>query len=231
MTIRTRAEGERVVLEIADTGIGMTEEVRKRCLEPFFTTKGEGGTGLGLSLTYGFVQRHKGALAIDTVLGKGTTITIRLPCFVSGGVPLDEPAEPVGLLVKGKRVLVVDDELAARRLLSRYLEVDDHVVQTAEGGRDGIEKFHAGKFDLVITDRAMADMSGDEVAATIRKTNADVPIIMLTGFGDIMNDDGHYPAGVSLVLGKPITHDTLREGMAKLMSVRIKGPHGRRGHS
>jgi CheY-like chemotaxis protein len=105
------------------------------------------------------------------------------------------------------------------------------VVQVSDGGRDAIEKFHAGKFDLVITDRAMADMSGDEVAATVRQSDANVPIIMVTGFGDIMNDDGQFPPGVNLVLAKPITHDVLREGIAKLMATRVKDPPEWRGHS
>jgi PAS domain S-box-containing protein len=205
ITLRTGLESDRVVLEIRDTGVGMTDDVRKRCFEPFFTTKGDEGTGLGLPLTYGFVQRHKGTIDIDSELGKGTVITIRLPCQRKPEVTADEPVDSPDKPTARMRVLIIDDELAARTLLVRYLRADRHTAVTADGGEDGLAKFRSGKFDLVITDRAMPDMSGDQVAEIIRKENPDVPVVMLTGFGDIMKEDGHCPLGVNLILSKPIT--------------------------
>lgn len=131
----------------------------------------------------------------------------------------DGAVTPAGAAVQGKQILVIDDEEGARTLLERYLNLDKHRVETADSGGEGIDRFRRGKFDLVITDRAMEDMSGDQVVAAIRTTDARIPILMLTGFGDIMNESGQYPAGVNLILSKPVTQAILREGLSKLMTV------------
>jgi len=218
--IRTRAEGMGVELEVTDTGVGMTEEVRRRCLEPFFTTKGEAGSGLGLPLVYGFVQRHRGRMDISSAPGKGTTVRIWLPSVLSGDEAIQERKayKPVGSL----RVLVIDDEMPSRILLKKMLETDGHHVETACDGGSGIRAVAAACFDLVITDRAMPDMNGDEVAVEIAKIRPGLKVIMLTGFGDIMNEEQRKPAGVDAVLPKPVTLAVLRETMANVMSVRTE---------
>ncbi|HUJ11752.1 MAG TPA: PAS domain S-box protein [Verrucomicrobiae bacterium] len=217
ITIRTRRDDGHVVLEVADTGSGMTEEVRRRCLEPFFTTKGERGTGLGLSMVYGIIQRHDGTIDIQSEIGKGTTFIISLPrCATGSEVPEHEEhrSSPASSL----RVLVVDDDPMVRNIISEYLKVDGHTVEIANSGRSGLEKFHSSEFDLVLVDRAMPDMSGDEVASRIKATSLHVPIVMLTGFGSMMIACDEKPTVVDLVLGKPITLSGLRVALAKLTS-------------
>ena len=216
VAIRTHRDDGYVVLEVSDTGTGMTEEIRRRCLDPFFTTKGERGTGLGLSMAYGILQRHQGTIDIETELGKGTTFIIRLP--VQTAQPRSEPkAQPVDA-VKHLHVLVVDDEAVVRKIVGEYLKIDGHIVEAANNGHDGLEKFRNSRFDLVLVDRAIPGMSGDQLAAAIKSAEPKVPVVMLTGFGSMMDAADEKPAGVDLVLGKPITINALRAALSKAVA-------------
>lgn len=217
LTIRTRPEREAVVVEVSDTGVGMTEDVRDRCLEPFFSTKGEHGTGLGLAMVYGIIRRLNGTLDLDSEPGRGTTVVIRLP--VATGQPDGRSQETADAPSRQLRILVVDDEPTMREVLTEFLTCDGHAVETASNGREGLEKFHAGWFDLVVTDRGMPEMSGDQFAAAIKCTAPDKPIIALTGFGDLMEASGEKPAGVNLVVCKPVTRAALRQALAKVTAV------------
>ncbi len=202
-----------VFLEVSDTGTGMTDEVRRRCLEPFFSTKGERGTGLGLPMVFGIVKRHRGTMDIESTVGKGTTFIVLLPADASRTreAPV-RAAAPIGPL----RVLVVDDEPIARDVLTEYLTGDGHQVETAANGREGFDKFKAGDFSVVITDRAMPEMGGDQLAAMVKEQAPSTPVVLLTGFGDLMNAAGEKPDGVDLVVKKPIRLSTLREVLAKM---------------
>ncbi|HKW95720.1 MAG TPA: GAF domain-containing protein [Methylomirabilota bacterium] len=202
-----------VFLEVSDTGTGMTEDVRRRCLEPFFSTKGERGTGLGLPMVYGIVKRHRGTLDIESTVGVGTTFIVLLPADTT---QTREVATRAAARTGPLHVLVVDDEPIARDVLTEYLTGDGHTVETAVNGRDGFEKFKAGRFALVITDRAMPEVGGDQLAAMVKETSPSTPVVLLTGFGDLMNAAGEKPDGVDLVVKKPIRLATLREVLAKM---------------
>src|SRR5208283_5475450 len=134
----------------------------RRCLEPFFTTKGDGGTGLGLSMVYGIIQRHEGTIDIQTQLHKGTTFILSLPTPGQLQATVKD-AQSAPAPLASQRVLLVDDELIVRKVLNEYLIRDGHVVELAANGEDGLDKFRDGRFDLVILDRAMPGMSGDQV--------------------------------------------------------------------
>ena len=202
-----------VFLEVSDTGTGMTEEVRRRCLEPFFSTKGERGTGLGLPMVFGIVKRHRGTLDIESAVGKGTTFVVLLPADTTQAREVQQRTQaPSGPL----HVLVVDDEPIAREVLTEYLTGDGHTVQTAVNGRDGFEKFKAGTYAVVITDRAMPEVGGDQLAAMVKEASPTTPVVLLTGFGDLMNAAGEKPEGVDLVVKKPIRLGTLREVLVKM---------------
>ena len=216
--LRTRCDGGQVALEVADTGTGMTEEVRARCLEPFYTTKGERGTGLGLSMVYGIVQRHQGTIDIRSEVDKGTTFIIRIPQQTV--TPRAESPAPAVMPRQQLHVLLVDDEVMVRKIIGEYLKIDGHIVEAAEGGRDGLEKFRNGRFDLVVLDRAMPDMNGDQVAAAIRSANPTVPVVMLTGFGAMMEDTGEKPTAVDFVVGKPVTMSDLRTAVTRAVGLR-----------
>jgi len=210
---RTTPPVPHVFLEVSDTGTGMTEEVRRRCLEPFFSTKGERGTGLGLPMVFGIVKRHRGTLDIESAVGKGTTFILHLPADAVQTREVQQRTQaPSGPL----HVLVVDDEPIARDVLTEYLTGDGHTVQTAVNGRDGFEKFKGGRFSVVITDRAMPEVGGDQLAAMVKEASPATPVVLLTGFGDLMNAAGEKPDGVDLVVKKPIRLGTLREVLVKM---------------
>jgi PAS domain S-box-containing protein len=215
-TERSHRERQPVILEVTDTGTGMTDEVRRRCLEPFFTTKGDQGTGLGLSIVHGMLRRHGGTLEIESAVGRGTTMRFR---FTARRSPEAEPSR-AELELPSRRtlhVLVVDDEPMMREVISRFLTLDDHTVDVAGGGREALVLLQtSAPFDLVITDRAMPEMGGDELAAMIKVLAPSTPVLMLTGFADLMGDAEQRPPGVDLVIGKPTTLARLRVAVAAL---------------
>jgi len=215
ITIRTEVQGRWLVIIVTDDGVGMSPEVRARCMEPFFSTKQSEGTGLGLGSVYGIVRRHEGEIDIQSELGRGTSVSISLPLERKGKAPeAPKPPRPVRAAL---RILVVEDEPLVREVLGVYLQEDQHEVVLAENGRLGLEKFsREGPFDLVMTDRAMPEMNGDELAEEVKKLNPKQPIILLTGFGDLMTGAGEKPRGVDLVVSKPFTLATLRSAMSKV---------------
>ena len=214
ITLRTYQDGQEIVLEVTDTGTGMTDEVLKRAMEPFFTTKEEQGTGMGLAMVYGTLQRHNGNLKIESELGQGTTVGFRLPIQSDDReMPTTLDAEP---LPAGLRFPVVDDEPRVRDMVGEFLRREGSTVETATNGRDALEKFHRDKFDIVITDRGMPGMNGDALAAAIKEAAPNMPIIMLTGFGEMMINAGEKPPAVDLLLGKPVTPAALRQAVTAL---------------
>jgi PAS domain S-box-containing protein len=217
LTIRTRMTGtepvvagdpdlRQVHIEVSDTGRGMDEETRRRCLEPFYTTKGERGTGLGLAMVYGMVQRHSAEIEIDSVPGEGTTVRLSfaVPTIIAG-VPQPEPV-PVA---PGRiRILIVDDDPLVLKALCDTLTVAGHIVTTADGGQAGITRFQdalgtAEAFAVVITDLGMPYVDGRQVAADVKQASPTTPVIMLTGWGQRMADQADVPAHVDRVLSKP----------------------------
>ena len=213
ITIRGRAlrPEKAVEIEVSDTGAGMSPETRQRLFEPFFTTRGEERSGLGLPITHAIIAAHNGTIRFESSPGRGTAAIVRLPMEEAGaGAAATADIPPPVLSMKTLRVLFVDDNPVVRELITEYLEADNHTFETAESGAEGLRKLEKGHFDLVITDSAMPGMSGSEFAKSIRKSNRDIPVIMLTGFGQIMQSGNNLPAGVSMVLSKPVTRSALR---------------------
>ncbi|OGV67273.1 MAG: hypothetical protein A2283_05025 [Lentisphaerae bacterium RIFOXYA12_FULL_48_11] len=217
LTLKTRTETPFIVIEVTDTGIGMSDEIRSQCFEPFFTTKHKRGGGLGLSMVHGIVRQHSGEIEVKSSEGKGSTFTIRLP---ETTMPVEQEktrqATPSG--AQQLNVLLIDDEEVVRQTIEACLKSDHHSVSSAIDGKHGLELFNKNKFDLVITDRAMPGISGDNVAVEIKKINPNIPVIMLTGFGHIMRDLKQCPAGVDLIVSKPVTRDSLRDSITKAFS-------------
>ncbi len=207
---------DEVVLEISDNGAGMTDEVRQRCLEPFFTTKGDEGTGLGLSMVFGIVERHKGALDIQTTWGQGTTFVISLPACATPAPATRERTPDAETRIRPLHVLVVEDEELERDLMTKYFNADGHTAEVAANGREGLQKFQQGKFDLVIIDLAMPEMSGEQLAPVIKRLSPQTPTIMVTGFGDMMLSSGEVLPGVDLILSKPLSLGDLRNAVARV---------------
>ena len=218
ITVRARSEGAEVRLEVSDTGTGMSDEVRQRCLEPFFSTKGQHGTGLGLSLVHATVERHGGTLTVESDPGRGSMFIVRLPirhesAAAGAEVELRESLRPL-------HILLVDDDPLVRMSVVAQLNSQGHIVETAANGREGLDRFAAGRFDLIVTDRAMPEMGGDQLAATIERSAPDTSVIMLTGFGDLMGAKAEQPPGVDAVVSKPVTLDALTQAIRKVTARR-----------
>ena len=216
---RSRREGlslPSVAIEVSDTGIGMTDETRQRFLEPFFSTKGERGTGLGLPMVYGIIQRHGGKVDIRSEVGKGTTVSISLPAMMDQTLKVTK--QELGSSSGPLAILVVDDDPRICEMLLEYLETDGHVVEVASSGAEALKKFYAGWFDVVVTDRAMPGMNGDELAEAIKRRAPSKPVILLTGVGHVMKDLSEKPPGVDYIVGKPVTPKQLRSALAKVTS-------------
>ncbi len=191
----------------------MSAEVRDRCLEPFFSTKGEKGTGLGLSMVFGIVKRHEGSVEIESAAGEGTTFRLRFPSLVDA--PAAAGAEPVAI-ERLLRVLVVDDEPVSRRVLSSYLAMDGHSVVTVDNAEEAMARFEGAEFDLLITDLAMPRMSGVQLAAAVRQIRAGQPVILLTGFNEDAIGPANQPAEVDLIMRKPVQRRALQRALASL---------------
>lgn len=210
ITIGTRSVGPRIELSVQDTGTGMTEEVRRRCLEPFFTTKGEGGSGLGLAMVYGIVERHDGTVAVESSPGKGARFIFTFPSDTSGVVT--ENPSPVSS-TRPLRILVVDDQPVQCELISHALQRDWHTVAVAGNGREALKLLDHREFDLVITDKVMPEMNGDQLAVAVKSQEPDTRVIMLTGFGAAL--DAEHSEFIDLVVAKPISLAELRAAIAK----------------
>ncbi|HZJ17426.1 MAG TPA: response regulator [Chthoniobacteraceae bacterium] len=214
--LASMSSGENVTISVTDTGTGMSAEDRARCLEPFFTTKGERGTGLGLSVVYGIIQRHSGIIDIASELGRGTTFTITLP--VTASTLKESTANTDEAAVRPLRVLVADDQDVICELIAEYLRAEGHEVEVAFDGSDALAKFDPARFDLVVTDQSMPGMSGEQLARAINEAAPGTPVMLLTGFGDEMRERGSLPEGIRMIVGKPVTAADLRRAVLQVLA-------------
>jgi PAS domain S-box-containing protein len=223
LTLRTQVVGDvserQVRLEVSDTGIGMDEEARRRCLEPFFTTKGERGTGLGLAMVYGMVRRHGAEIDIESTPGRGTTIRLSFAAPASAtAAPAQSTAVPA--VPAALRILVVDDDPLLLKSLRDALEGDGHTIVAANGGQDGIDLFRTAlndkhTFDAVMTDLGMPYVDGRQVAEFVKAASPSTPVILLTGWGQRLMTEGDLPAHIDILLSKPPKLRELREALAR----------------
>jgi CheY-like chemotaxis protein len=183
LTVRTSLheyDGE-IEVRVIDTGPGISGENLPRIFEPFFSTKGEKGSGLGLSMTYSIVTRHGGDIRVDSAPGQGTTFTIGFP-VATADAGAETPAGPA----RGRRtarILVVDDEPQVLAALSELLQSVGHTVSTASGGAAALEAYGPRRFDVVLTNLGMAGMNGWEFVERLRTVDRSVPVVFITGWG------------------------------------------------
>jgi signal transduction histidine kinase len=211
ITVGTRTDGSNVRIDITDTGIGMTEDEKARCLEPFFTTKGERGTGLGLAVVYGIIQRHGGTIEITSEKGKGTTFSLLLPA--TDQKPAESEVDEKLAVNRALNILVVDDQEIICELIAEHLSADGHQPVTSSDSTDALARFDTGAFDLVITDQSMPGLSGEQLGRRVKQRKPGTHVIMLTGFGDDVLKDGKAPDGIDRVLPKPVSSDDLRRAI------------------
>lgn len=214
ITVSVRDRLDKVCITIEDSGCGMNEETRQKCLEPFYTTKGKLGTGLGLSIVFGVVQRHHGTFNIESEEGAGTRIIMEFPAVKrerKEEIDVSTTAE-----TKSLNIMLVDDEEVLLEVISELLASGGHTVDVYGNPNTAIKAFEHKKYDLVITDRAMPLMSGDQLAAAIKQVAPQTPIYMITGFGDMIKDSGETPEYIDEVLAKPVPLDVLNRKLAEI---------------
>jgi signal transduction histidine kinase/ActR/RegA family two-component response regulator/uncharacterized membrane protein affecting hemolysin expression len=230
LTIRTGKVADEVVvpgeaatasvhLSVSDTGIGMDEQTRRRCLEPFYTTKGERGTGLGLSMVFGMIQRHSAELEIESTLGEGTTVRLIFAAVDAANAPaasLPGPRQAAPL-----NLLVVDDDPLITESLNEILVGEGNSVTIATGGQEGIDMFTLARqrhepFDAVITDLGMPYIDGRRVAAAVKAASPHTPVVLLTGWAQRLRTDNEVPPDVDRVLSKPPRLRELRALLSEL---------------
>lgn len=215
--------GRYVSVEVIDSGAGMDEETRRQCLEPFFTTKGERGTGLGLAMVYGVVRRHSAEIEIESAPGEGTVVRLKFATAAPVEPALPVPADEAQTSL---RLLVVDDDPLLIKSLHDVLEGEGHMVVTASGGQAAIDLLEAtgdgpDRFDVVITDLGMPHVDGRRVASTVKMVSPGTRVVLLTGWGQKLVAEGDVPPHVDQILSKPPKLRELRGALARCAPPRI----------
>ena len=221
ITLRITKRASQAVIEVSDSGEGMSHEQRRRCLEPFYTTKSE-GTGLGLSVCHGIVKAHGGNIEIESTAGKGSTIRLLMPipkltcptaCDASDSDSIDSSGAS---LLEGKTVLYVDDHQAARESTAALLASLGLTVDTAEDGSSGLAMFREKSYDVLITDLTMPGMDGFQLTSEIKRINPDFPVLVISGWLTI-DVDSHPQTGPDNILSKPLDGDELAVKLTDLL--------------
>jgi PAS domain S-box-containing protein len=205
-TIRlvARRELDKVIIEVADTGVGIPPEALEHVFEPFFTTKGDRGTGLGLAIVYSAAERHQATISASSVLGQGTTFTLTLPA--ASPAPPSQEAAPTPLSATGRQILVVDDEPAIARMVRMMLAPHGHMVTTANSGEEALTQIAEAspRFDLILSDLGLgAGINGWELLERVRADGWSTPFVLSTGWGAQIDPDEAAARGASGVLSKP----------------------------
>jgi PAS domain S-box-containing protein len=201
ISIKSFKENNSICVKIKDTGTGIPKTLHDKIFDPFFTTKGVQSTGLGLSVSYGIINRHRGTITVDSIEGEGTTFTIKLP--ISERTIKEEKVEFKQEDQRKARILVIEDEEEVRNVLKDILTGAGHEVEITGDGLQGIEIFEKKDFDLVFTDLGMPVVSGWQVAEKIKSINKRVPVALITGWNVELKESEMKKSGVDLIVYKP----------------------------
>jgi len=206
--VTTRRVDRGVEIQISDTGEGMPEDVRRRIFDPFFTTRAPRRAGLGLSVVHGVMDRHRGSVRVRSEPGGGTTVTLWVPAarghVMEGQGPAVEPpaAQTPSAPVPGS-VLVLEDEEEIRSMLVDALTEAGYHVDSATDGLTGLAHFQGAKFDVVLTDLSLPECSGLDVARSVKSLRPETPVVLITGWGHLLDPLRLRESGVDLMLVKP----------------------------
>lgn len=220
--------GDYVVLSVSDNGTGMTDEVRERATEPFFTTKQDGqGTGLGLSMIYGFAQQSGGHLSIYSEHGQGTTVKLYLPRYLGTGDPNRVPAETDVEIGRGEAVLVIEDDVAVGRLAVRLLDSLNYrptLVGDADAAQGAIDS--GGPFDLILSDVVLpGGVSGPSFIERLAETHPDIPVVFMSGYPNVAARKNGFVGSDNILLNKPFRRDQI----ARVLRDALDGAVQRKG--
>ena len=214
ISIKTFVENSHVVVLVKDSGIGIPKDIKDKIFDPFFTTKGVQSTGLGMSASYGIINRHRGTITVDSVEGQGTTFFVKFPKLEK---VIKEKEKPIANEQNGTSILVVEDEEGVRTILKDILEDGGYKVEVAPNGKKGIKLFQEKKFNLVFTDLGMPGMSGWQVAEEIKKMNGKTKVALVTGWEVDLNNNELKKCGVDLVINKPFQMNQILGSVKEMM--------------
>ncbi len=223
-----RTADQFVALSMEDTGNGMSEAVKQRAFEPFYTTKEAGrGTGLGLSTVYGFVKQSHGAVSIESVVDQGTTVTLYLPRFIASehGSTHEDETRAHGRVAPGLRVLLVEDDVEVRNVIGIFLTGVGCGVTAVANAEDALVELAAeAGFDLLVTDIALgAGMRGTQLAAEAQQRAPKLSILLMSGFSsELLDADRDSPSDWEL-LRKPCSREELTSAVVKAIGDRPRG--------
>jgi len=197
---------EYMKLSVSDTGQGMDETVRERIFDPYFTTKKQGqGTGMGLAVVHGIVKSHGGIVTVESELGKGSTFSAFFPANKSINKP--KVHKPIFFPRGTEHILLVDDEAPLVEIERQMLESLGYSVEYRASSVEALAAFKAKPeaFDLLITDMTMPNMNGDVLATEVLKIRSDIPIVLCTGFSEVVSPESAESMGIQGFLMKPLT--------------------------
>lgn len=209
------AGDDAVYISVADTGEGMPEYVVRNIFDPFFSTKGVEGTGLGMSMVYGIVTRHGGKIEVNSEIGKGTTFTLQFPTTNKEKTLIEISDTEQKTNVKSLRILVVDDEDKIRDILNQFLSRDGHTVKTVDNGADAINMVEGEDFDLVLCDIAMPNVFGYDVVKALNRLKKRPKIGIVSGWKEKLKNIDDKELNVDFYLKKPFTHSELTKHIDK----------------
>jgi PAS domain S-box-containing protein len=211
--------GAYIAVSVTDTGTGMSEKTRLRIFDPFFSTKAPGkGTGLGLGIVHGIVKNHNGLIYVESELGCGSTFTLYFPVVPHENLPVfTADAQPTSL--ESGTILVVDDEQMLREMLSEYLSESGYTVHMAADGNEALTFYqsHGENIDLVITDLGMPGMGGEELYRQLRRINAEVNVMVSSGYLDGTTKENLLRMGIKRVLIKPFKMEDIHAAIASVL--------------
>jgi PAS domain S-box-containing protein len=214
--------GPYLKLSVSDTGAGIDGLTKDRIFEPFFTTRESGGAGMGLSVVYGIVKSHQGAITVSSAPGKGSTFAVYFRKLKDGQASIaEEHAKPAAQPVRGKRrILFVDDEEALVEVGKQMLERLGYEVVAEKDSVRALKQFQRdpGKFDLVITDQTMPSMTGIELAKRMMSIKKDIPIILCTGFSEVISSESAKAMGIREFVMKPIIKNEMAETIRRVIA-------------
>jgi signal transduction histidine kinase/CheY-like chemotaxis protein len=218
ITIQSEQKDGQSVILISDDGVGMPGKVKKKLFEPFFTTKGSSGLGMGLSVVYGIVTRHKGQIEVESEPGKGSTFTISLPSVTKDKE--QKVSKSMQTVMRSYDILVIDDDEGPRRVLEEILSESGYNVERAGSGKDGLSLTQQKDYDLVVTDVGMPDIPGKDVARIIKTANPETKVILCTGWGIQLDETELKRLGIDGIVTKPFDRENIIATINRLLDTK-----------